>query len=662
MDDQKRTKLLAAGLGAVVAVYFGRSIVTNWVMGPIRDLERKVTTAESQAEKLADQEIQLNVAQRNLKDWKAISLPGDLDSAQRLYREWVFDLARQCGFSGSGFEVIPGARSAQKEYSTVAVEIKKAEVDLQGLARFLYLFDQSALLHRISGMKVDSPGAQGNPRLAVTLTVEGMSVTGTENRAELLPRTRLVGGIDEKAQVLKALPNELFPVQPDGFEPFLVRLDRELLQVVEVSDTGWKAVRGYAGTKAAVHADEATVELFPVLWDRREKRLEDYQALVASSPFVLPAAPKTWSPKLAGVSDKTIRPGEVVSLTAKLDNADPELGVPSFAIEEAAEGMAIDAATGQFTWTPAESLQPGKYSALVSAVQSGKPDQKISSKLTITIQEQNVAPKITVQTAATVVLGREFSLQATATDDGPAESLKYSLGGGAPEGLGIDAKSGLLKWMPARSFTPGKYDITVNVTDGGRDPKSASAKIALDVQDDYAAMTTLTGTVSRDGTWFAWLRNRGTGVTLKLKAGETVRVSEIAAEITEITARHVLLKDQAGIWKLLLGGALRERVLEVPATPVTEAVPPTAAPAESSVAPEPSLPAAPGAVPAAPAPAEAPAATEPAARAESAPGTPAAPAPAEPTEPAAPAEPTEPAAPAEPAVPAAPAPAAPAGA
>lgn len=170
-------------------------------------------------------------------------------------------------------------------------------------------------------------------------------------------------GLTRSHRCSRRLPNELFPVQPDGFEPFLVRLDRELLQVVEVSDAGWKVVRGYAGTKAAVHADEATVELFPVLWDRREKRLEDYQALVASSPFVLPAAPKTWSPKLAGVSDKTIRPGEVVSLTAKLDNADPELGVPSFAIEEAAEGMAIDAATGQFTWTPAESLQPGKYSA-----------------------------------------------------------------------------------------------------------------------------------------------------------------------------------------------------------------------------------------------------------------------------------------------------------
>lgn len=639
MDDQKRTKLLAAGLGAVVAVYFGRSVVTNWVMGPIRDLERKVATAEAQAEKLADQEIQLNVAQRNLKDWKAISLPGDLDSAQRLYREWVFDLARQCGFSGSGFEVIPGARSAQKEFNTVAVEIKKAEVDLQGLARFLYLFDQSALLHRISGMKVDSPGAQGNPRLAVTLTVEGMSVTGTENRAELLPRTRLAGAIDDKALLLKAVPNELFPVQSEGFEPFLVRLDRELLQVTEVSEAGWKVVRGYAGTKSVSHADLSTVELFPVLWDRREKRLEDYQALVAASPFVLPAAAKSWSPRVAGVSDKTIRPGETVSLTAKLDNADPELGTAAFALEDAAEGMSIDATNGQFTWSPAESLQPGKYSAVVAAVQSGKPDQKISTKLTITIQEQNVAPKITLQSAATVVLGREFSLQAAATDDGPAESLKYSLGGGAPEGLGIDAKTGLLKWLPARSFTPGKYDVTVNVTDGGRDPKSASAKVALDVQDDFAAMTTLTGTVARDGIWFAWLRNRATGVTLKLKAGEVVRISEIAAEITEITARHVLLKDQAGIWKLVLGGTLRERVLEVPAEPAAaaEKTETVSGAADAVVAPKP-----------------APAAEEPVVpEGAPVPATPVTPAPADPAAPATPVSP-DPAAPAEPPAPATP--------
>jgi hypothetical protein len=620
MDEQKRTKLLAAGLGTVVAVYFGQSVVSSWVMGPIRDLERKVASAESQAEKLADDEIQLNVAQRNLKDWKQISLPGDIDTAQRLYREWVFDLARQCGFSGSGFEVVPGARSAQKEFSTVSVEVKKAEVDLQGLARFLHLFDQSALLQRISGVKIDSPGATGNPRLSVTLTAEGMSVTGTDNRAELLPRTQLTGAIDEKALLLKAVASEQFPADAEGFEPFLVRLDRELVRVTEVSEAGWKIERGFAGTKPAAHVDKSIVELFPVLWDRSTRRIEDFQALVQASPFVLPAAPKTYSPRVAGVSDKTIRPGESVSLTAKLDNADPELGAAAFALEDAAEGMAIDAATGQFTWMPAEALAPGKYSAVVAAVQSGNPAQKISSKLTITIQEQNAAPKISLQQAAVVVLGREFSAQASATDDGPLDSLKYSLGGGAPEGLGIDARTGLLKWTPARSFTPGKYDVTVNVTDGGREAKSATAKISLDVQDDFAAMTTLTGTVSRDGTWFAWLRNRATGVTLKMKAGETVRISEIAAEITEITARYVRLKDSAGIWKLALGGALRDRVLETPAEPQPEAG--ESVPSAEGALPA-TAPAAPGATPETPAPvpAEAPAAAVP--PAEPAPATPA---------------------------------------
>ncbi|MFM8726105.1 MAG: hypothetical protein ACKON9_13400, partial [Planctomycetaceae bacterium] len=122
--------------------------------------------------------------------------------------------------------------------------------------------------------------------------------------------------------------------------------------VTEVGEAGWKVVRGYAGTKSVSHADLSTVELFPVLWDRREKRLEDYQALVAASPFVLPAAAKSWSPRVAGVSDKTIRPGETVSLTAKLDNADPELGTAAFALEDAAEGMSIDATNGQFTIKP----------------------------------------------------------------------------------------------------------------------------------------------------------------------------------------------------------------------------------------------------------------------------------------------------------------------
>ncbi|MFM7831551.1 MAG: 2-oxoglutarate dehydrogenase, E2 component, dihydrolipoamide succinyltransferase, partial [Planctomycetaceae bacterium] len=123
--------------------------------------------------------------------------------------------------------------------------------------------------------------------------------------------------------------------------------------------------------------------------------------------------------------------------------------------------------------------------------------------------------------------------------------------------------------------------------------------------------------------------------------GEVVRISEIAAEITEITARHVLLKDPAGIWKLVLGGTLRERVLEVPAEPTV-----AGAAAETETVS--------GAADAVVAPKPAPAAEEPVVpQGTPAPATPVTPAPADPAAPATPVSP-DPAAPAEPPAPAAP--------
>ena len=574
MDDKKRTKLLAVGLGAVVAVYAGRSTVSGWVFGPINALEKKLQSAQTAGETLADRQIELGVARRNLNDWKNLSLPADIDDAQRLYREWVFELARQCGFSGPAFEVTPAARSAQKEYSTVAVEVRKAETDLQGLVRFLYLFDQAGILQRISSMKIDSPGAQGNPRLNVTLTAEGMSVAGTDNRAELLPRTKLIGALTDNATVMQAVPSDQFPTA-EGFEPFMIRLERELIRITAIQGEQWTIERGVAGTKPGAHPDQSVIELFPVTWDRRETTIDQFLTLIKDSPFVIPSPPKTWSPKVAGLSDRTIRPGEEVKMTARADGINPELGPASFTLNEATPGMAIDPATGVFTWTPEASLTAGKYTATVVLTQANAPEKQYDEKVTITIEQPNAAPVLTLPKSALVVIGREFSVQATATDDATDSVLSYALGSGTPEGLQIDTKTGLLKWTPARSFTPGKYDVTVTVKDSGSDPKSASAVIALDVQDDHAAMTLLSGTVSRDGVWYAWFRNKGTGITTRPKAGETIRISEVNAEIVSITNRYVTMKDTAGIWKLQLGEGLRDRKLIEPA-PQTE--PPAADP------------------------------------------------------------------------------------
>ncbi len=572
MDEKKRTKILAAGLVAAIAVYSLRSTLDGFLMKPIRDLQRNLNMANAENESLKLQEIKFKVARKNLDDWKYISLPQNQDDAQRLYREWVHELTRQCGFSGPGFEVTPGARSQQKEFGTVGVEVKKAETDLQGLTRFLFLFDQADMLHRISAMKIDSPGAQGNPRLLVSFTAEGMSVIGGDDKTELQPRTTITSGISESAAEISVVPNESIIIE-DPFRPFLVRVERELLRVEAVDESAWKVQRGFSGTKAAAHPEKATVELLPVAWDRQEKTLEQYADFVKGSVFVIPSPPKTWNPRLAGVSDKTIKPGEEVKFTARAESFNPEFGEPQFSLAEPVEGMSINPATGEFAWKPAETMGAGEYATTVMLTQSGNPELKLNSKVKFTIKSDNQPPVLTLPESAIVVIGREFAGTATATDDGPTASLKYSLGAGAPEGLSIDALTGQLKWTPSRTFTPGKYDVEVKVTDSGEEPKSASGKIALDVQDDNAALTLLSAALSKDGVWYAWFRNKGTGKTEQLKVAEKLSVSEINVEIVGVTHRFVTLKDQDGVWKLQLGQTLRERKLIEPAAKIEQAAP-----------------------------------------------------------------------------------------
>jgi hypothetical protein len=311
---------------------------------------------------------------------------------------------------------------------------------------------------------------------------------------------------------------------------------------------------------------------------------------VNASPFVIPSPPKKYTPRITGVSDKTIKSGEEVEFTVKADGLDPELGAAQFALAEAAEGMKIDAASGKFAWQPAAELTPGEYTATVLMTQEKNADVKVDSKLKITIRKPNTAPTITLIESAIVVLGKEFITTATGTDVDATDTLTFSLGGGSPEGLTIDDKTGQLKWTPPKTFTPGKYDVEVKVTDSGTEPLSATAKIALDVQDDFASLTILSGIVGKDGVLYAWFRNKATDRVNPLKEGETLAVSEISAEVVSITDRFVTLRDAEGLWKLRLGDGLRQRVLiepaEKPVAPEPTAAEPTAVP----VTPEPPAP------------------------------------------------------------------------
>ena len=63
-----------------------------------------------------------------------------------------------------------------------------------------------------------------------------------------------------------------------------------------------------------------------------------------------------------------------------------------FSLEDAPVGASIDAATGEFSWTPSEVDGPGVFSFDVVVVEEGTPIETDRETITVTVTEVNAAP------------------------------------------------------------------------------------------------------------------------------------------------------------------------------------------------------------------------------------------------------------------------------
>jgi len=77
-----------------------------------------------------------------------------------------------------------------------------------------------------------------------------------------------------------------------------------------------------------------------------------------------------------------------------------------------------------------------------------------------------------------------WSASASATDsDVPVQTLTYSLGAGAPTGLGIDPVTGGLTWTPTEEQGPASYPVSITVTDDGTPPLSDAKTFTITVEE-----------------------------------------------------------------------------------------------------------------------------------------------------------------------------------
>ncbi|MBS0661473.1 MAG: putative Ig domain-containing protein [Verrucomicrobia bacterium] len=95
----------------------------------------------------------------------------------------------------------------------------------------------------------------------------------------------------------------------------------------------------------------------------------------------------------------------------------------------------------------------------------------------------NTAPVVAAIADQTIAEETTLTLTATANDPDAGQTLRYSLGAGAPSGASINALTGQFTWTPTEFQGPGSYAITVVATDDGLGPRTGSRTFNVTVQE-----------------------------------------------------------------------------------------------------------------------------------------------------------------------------------
>ena len=182
---------------------------------------------------------------------------------------------------------------------------------------------------------------------------------------------------------------------------------------------------------------------------------------------------KPWQYRLPSDAFRDIDKGDVLTLSAKLDDGQP---LPSW--------LAFDAATGQFSGTPPSSEQAGTYRIAVTATDKAGAQAKQAFNLDIT-PPANIAPQVATIIAAQKANEKshwQFTLPADAFSDPDGDPLAYTAtladGKALPEWLHFDAEKRIFSGTPGNDDV-GNLSIRVTATDGRGG--SATQNFALEV-------------------------------------------------------------------------------------------------------------------------------------------------------------------------------------
>jgi hypothetical protein len=177
-----------------------------------------------------------------------------------------------------------------------------------------------------------------------------------------------------------------------------------------------------------------------------------------------------------------IKEGEIYSYQINATDADADTLMFDLPIKP--EGMSIDSTTGLIVWEP-QSSQYGNQDVIVR-VRDGHQGTTLQT-FTINVISLNKVPLFTslVPDNAKAQSGKTFQFQATAID-ADSDTLTYSLNNSTPNGITIDATTGLVTWTPDDTQL-GANQFIVKVEDGKGGQAFQTVTLTVNAADNNQA-------------------------------------------------------------------------------------------------------------------------------------------------------------------------------
>src|SRR5205814_814032 len=193
------------------------------------------------------------------------------------------------------------------------------------------------------------------------------------------------------------------------------------------------------------------------------------------------------APVLSVPADQTMAEQTTLNVSVSATDIDIPANGLTFSLVSAPLGMSINSTSGAISWTPTEAQGPSTNAVSVSVTDNGVPTLSVTNTFTVTVNEVNLAPVLTVPVNQTINEQTTLSVSATATDtDLPANTLTFALAS-APTGMSINPVSGAITWTATEAQGPSTNLVSVSVTDNGVPALSATNSFMVIVTEVNSA-------------------------------------------------------------------------------------------------------------------------------------------------------------------------------